>query len=143
MRLPRLPLLPILLATILSIFLISSVHAIEHESGHLHHGRPLGKIIPINGIPTYITGAPRSSNIILFLTDIFGLPLTNTKLLADEFGAADNLVLVPDLFDGDPVPFPSPEGFDLAVWREKHDDAAVENIIEKILAGIKQDFGAC
>lgn len=43
-----------------------------------------------------------TSNAILYLTDIFGVTLLNSQLLADSLALAGYLVVEPDLFDGDP-----------------------------------------
>jgi len=41
---------------------------------------------------------------VIFLSDIFGVDLVNTKLVADEWAGQGYKVLLPDLFDNDPVP---------------------------------------
>lgn len=83
-----------------------------HDSGHLHLGNPTGHITKIANIPTYVTGSAKSKNTILYLTDVFGYKFPNNQLLADEFAAAGNLVIMPDYLQGDPVPFPIPADYD-------------------------------
>lgn len=39
----------------------------------------------------------------IFLPDIFGVDLVNTKLLADEWAGTGWKVLLPDVFEGDAV----------------------------------------
>jgi dienelactone hydrolase len=39
---------------------------------------------------------------VLYLTDIFGIPLLQNRLLADSFGRAGYFVVAPDLFNGTP-----------------------------------------
>ncbi|KAL0960846.1 hypothetical protein HGRIS_005863 [Hohenbuehelia grisea] len=75
------------------------------KRGTILEGDPKGVISDING--AYFTPAPgeaTTKRAIIFLTDAFGLPLVNSKLLADMFAerlACD--VWVPDLFDGVPI----------------------------------------
>lgn len=58
-------------------------------SGHLHEGTPEGSQQTLHGLPTYVvepkSGAEvKTGTTVVFLTDIFGFELTNTRLLADE-----------------------------------------------------------
>ena len=106
-------------------------------SGYLHHGTSLGHLTTIANISTYITGSARSRNTILYLTDIFGHNLTNAHLLADKLASAGNLVVVPDLFNGDPIPFPLTADFDFPPWIAKHNDASVEGILGAFRAALK------
>lgn len=46
-------------------------------------------------------GKKKTDIAILYLSDIFGLPLVNNKLLADSLANAGYFVVEPDLFDGD------------------------------------------
>jgi dienelactone hydrolase len=41
--------------------------------------------------------------VVIFLPDIFGVDLVNTKLLADEWAGTGWKVLLPDVFEGDAV----------------------------------------
>lgn len=41
---------------------------------------------------------------VIFLHDIFGPDLVNTKIVADEWAGQGFKVLLPDFFDNDPVP---------------------------------------
>lgn len=59
-------------------------------SGHLHEGTPEGSQQTLHGLPTYViepkNGAgAKTGTTVVFLTDIFGFKLTNTRLLADEY----------------------------------------------------------
>ncbi|KAJ7675863.1 Alpha/Beta hydrolase protein [Mycena polygramma] len=72
--------------------------------GSVLEGEPTGVISEIEGA-YFASGGPDASNkrAIILLTDIFGLPLNNSKLLADNF--AKHLkcdVWIPDLFAGKP-----------------------------------------
>ncbi|KAG6333003.1 hypothetical protein ID866_6094, partial [Astraeus odoratus] len=72
--------------------------------GSILSSTPTGTIIKVAGIDTYFAPAPpselgRSSSSVVVLSDAFGLPLVNTKLIADQL--AKNLacdVWAPDLF---------------------------------------------
>ncbi|KAI0070920.1 dienelactone hydrolase endo-1-3,1,4-beta-D-glucanase [Panus rudis PR-1116 ss-1] len=67
--------------------------------GYVIQGEPQGSMV--NG--AYLKEGPNKSRAVVLLTDIFGLPLVNCKLIADEI--SKNLecdVWVPDLFNGAP-----------------------------------------
>jgi len=68
-------------------------------------GEPTGSIIPeFNG--AYLAKGPEgyTKRAVVYLTDIFGLPLKNSKLMADELAQKLSCdVWVPDLFDGKPI----------------------------------------
>jgi len=75
--------------------------------GSVASGSPVGTITKILGVDVYVTsGADKSSSrAVLFLTDAFGIPFVNSRLLADYYAREANLtVYIPDLFDGEPVP---------------------------------------
>lgn len=44
------------------------------------------------------------NTVVIFISDIFGVDLVNTKLLADEWAGAGWKVLLPDFLEGDAVP---------------------------------------
>lgn len=71
------------------------------KKGSILPGEPTGRMV--NG--AYFAAGPseNDSRAIILLTDIFGLALVNSKLLADHFSkclSAD--VWIPDMFDGEP-----------------------------------------
>jgi hypothetical protein len=57
-------------------------------SGHLHEGTLEGSQQTLHGLPTYVAeakgDAKKAGTTVVFLTDIFGFELKNTRLLADE-----------------------------------------------------------
>lgn len=65
-------------------------------------GEPTGSIVPeFNG--AYLAKGPEgyTKRAIVYLTDIFGLPLKNSKIMADELAKRLSCdVWIPDLFDG-------------------------------------------
>ncbi|KAK1222384.1 hypothetical protein PQX77_014780 [Marasmius sp. AFHP31] len=86
-------------------------------------GEPRGKIIEVAGVNTYVSlpcgeQKPKDEAIVL-LTDVFGLPLVNNKLIADDFAAKGYAVFVPDYLNGDPAPADDPN-FNLTEWLARH-----------------------
>lgn len=89
----------------------------------------LGTLSPIKA---YVTLPDHSGEmkdwtggVVLLLTDVFGLPLHNSKLYADLMCAETGMpVIVPDLFNGDPMPIDRiivPDSVQLKplpVWRQ-------------------------
>ena len=73
-------------------------------SGHVLPGQPVGSTNPSDGSYLALRNpavAPLNKTAIVLLTDVFGLGLRNSKLLADQFASRLGYdVYVPDLFDG-------------------------------------------
>lgn len=86
-------------------------------------------------VSMYITGDPKSTSAVLYLTDVFGIQLAENRLLADSFGRAGFLVVAPDLFNATPAPadLTSP-GFDTGAFLAKHGPDATDPLIA---AGIR------
>ncbi|KAK9453688.1 dienelactone hydrolase [Dipodascopsis uninucleata] len=111
--------------------------------GVKHEGPVSGEIIDYHGISTYVSGDKTSKKIILLIADIFGATLSNTQLIADDFAAKGYYVIVPDLFNGDPVPwmpFEELGKFDLPSWLGKHGFDVTGPLIEKVYDHIVEDF---
>ena len=74
----------------------------------IHEGTPLGNFETVHGLRTYVSNPKDTSSgkvdTVVFLHDIFGPDLVNTKIVADEWAGQGYKVLMPDLFDNDPVP---------------------------------------
>ena len=73
--------------------------------GSILPGTPTGSVVKVHGLDAYFVPAPPSESprsvAVVVLPDGFGLPLVNTKLIADEL--AKELVCdvwVPDMFNG-------------------------------------------
>lgn len=74
----------IVLKVCLQIFLWSLLTSI----GVTHEGEAVGKYEEINGVKTYValpSGEYDKTKAILFLSDIYGHQLINSRLLADDF----------------------------------------------------------
>ncbi|KAF4951853.1 hypothetical protein FSARC_12803 [Fusarium sarcochroum] len=94
--------------------------------GVRHEGQPTGKSIKIgNNIDAYIATAPENKahkgTGIIYIPDIFGIWI-NSQLMADQFAANGYTTIIPDLFNGDVLPSPMPEGFDVMGWINKGGD---------------------
>ncbi|KAK0729606.1 dienelactone hydrolase [Lasiosphaeris hirsuta] len=83
-------------------------------TGHEHGGTPTGTLnrLPGTNVSAYLAvpppdAPPHPKTAILFLPDILGL-WQNNKLLADGFAAAGYLVLLPDIYNGDPFKLHKP-----------------------------------
>ncbi|ORY06766.1 dienelactone hydrolase [Clohesyomyces aquaticus] len=112
-----------------------------------HDGTPAGTFKNVSGIQVYHTYPPKgkhnASTAILYVTDIFGVPLAQNKLLADSLARAGHTVLVPDLFHGDAVPANALEGpgFDFPAWIAKHPVSESDSVIAKTLAYMRGELG--
>ncbi|PVH94036.1 alpha/beta-hydrolase [Periconia macrospinosa] len=109
-------------------------------------GEPVGQIKNINGTQIYHSfppsGGSNSTTAILYLTDIFGIPNPQAKLLADSLAAADYTVIMPDLFKNDSVPLDAIEsGLNLTEWLTRHGATEVDPIIEDSITYIRNTLG--
>lgn len=120
-------------------------------SGVRHEGTPAGKYETIGGIKTYVatpTVDYPKDKAILFLTDVFGHELENSRLLADDFAKNGFQVFLPDLFNGDPIPVEAMEkgSFDLSTWFPRHGSEQTRARIDPVVAALKErgvtKFGA-
>ncbi|KAF2028706.1 alpha/beta-hydrolase [Setomelanomma holmii] len=96
-------------------------------SGVLHEGTPMGEI-------TNITD--KMKHAIVLLTDVYGHTFRNSQLLADHFALNGYLTIIPDMFNGNEVPFPVPAGWSLKEYmnttmpRVKEVDPIVSGTVE-------------
>lgn len=115
--------------------------------GFIHEGVPQGKVEAIAGIPTYIAIPEEEvypkDTVVLFLSDVFGIELVNNKLLADDFARNGWKVVIPDLYNGDPIPkdaFNPGENFDIMKWFQSgHTPAEIRPTIDKVIAALKEE----
>ncbi|KAL6706836.1 hypothetical protein ACN47E_004979 [Coniothyrium glycines] len=107
-------------------------------------GVPVGQLRNISGIEIYHSyppGTNASSKAILFVTDIFGVPLLENKLLADSLAANDYLVIMPDLFAGDAISVEEQEaGLNLTEWRALHPTPEIDRIINTTISYMRDEL---
>jgi len=86
--------------------------------GVKHEGESKGQLKSIGDVETYFAYPESKSpeHGILILTDVIGHGFINAQLIADQFAANGYLVLMPDLFGGDPISLNRPGDFDLMNW---------------------------
>ncbi|KAI0535425.1 Alpha/Beta hydrolase protein [Xylaria digitata] len=128
---------------------------------------PQGEIRQLGGIDVYLT-KPDSypsnpSKLLLLLTGGTGLKSTNNQIQADKFASEGYVVVMPDLFDGDPAPnsaaVPESEtlvtsfletfklkaaetakSFLLDMWMARHTEEKVMPILEKVIHACEGEF---
>lgn len=67
-------------------------------------GKPSGSEIEIGGVPSYVSTPQSGKGTILLATDIFGLGISNAKIVADVLAQESGFtVVVPDYFEGEPM----------------------------------------
>ncbi|KAJ0419037.1 dienelactone hydrolase [Aspergillus carlsbadensis] len=118
--------------------------------GVKHEGDATGKFLTIDDFEAYIKipdGEPVKNGIIL-LTDILGHRFKNAQLIADQFAANGYLVLIPDLFYGDPVSLGGSSGLDLQKWLAgeyhknniAHTPSVIDPILEKCITELRTKY---
>jgi len=113
-------------------------------SGVRLEGTPEGKIEQIGGIECYVATPTidyPKDKVLLFLTDVFGIPLENNRLLADDFARNGFKTIVPDILAGDPIPadaLDAGSSFDFGKWVSKHLANTYRPIIDKVVAALKE-----
>ncbi|KAK4195645.1 Alpha/Beta hydrolase protein [Triangularia verruculosa] len=136
-------------------------------------GAPKGELTTLGGIDVYITKPPSypstPARLLLLLTGGTGLKSTNNQLQADLFSAEGNYVVVmPDLFSGDPAPnskvqeddpdiqagsegggfigmfklkaVETAKSFMIDMWLARHTEDKILPIIHKVLDAAKEEF---
>ncbi|KAF2163250.1 hypothetical protein M409DRAFT_57547 [Zasmidium cellare ATCC 36951] len=117
--------------------------------GVKHEGTPTGELKNIGDVSTYFAypESKDTSTAILILTDVIGHKFENAQLIADQFAANGYYVVMPDLFEGDPIPLNRPADFDIMKWlttsgpSKGHTKETVDPIVEKIIKDMKQNQG--
>ncbi|KAF9880530.1 dienelactone hydrolase [Colletotrichum karsti] len=118
--------------------------------GVKHEGTPQGKKISVAGkYEGYLAEAPadkaHKNTGILFVADVFGI-WNNSQLVADQFAANGYTTLIVDLFHGDQLSLPMPEGFDIMKWfaegsdgKHPHGKESVDPIIVDSINYLKKE----
>ena len=114
---------------------------------NLTAGEPSGTMQNLtSSIEAYVASPQRRkkpTSAVIYLSDIFGLPLVNNKLLADAIAAAGFLVVFPDLFAGDAVPVDAmgSPSWNMTAWRERHPVSAIDEIVTATIEAVNSQFG--
>ncbi|KAJ3535623.1 hypothetical protein NM208_g7058 [Fusarium decemcellulare] len=113
--------------------LASAAYISEFKSSDIiqHVGEPVGTEKVHDGVTMYITPASQAKDpkmAVLYLTDAFGLPLLENRLLADSFARAGFTTVMPDIFRGDPAPHDIT--FDADEFLAKHTTNVTDPVIE-------------
>ena len=72
---------------------------------------------------------------------MIGNRFINAQLIADQFAANGFFVVMPDIFNGDPLPLNRPGTFDMAAWRKNHGVETVEPILQAAIKEMKETYG--
>ncbi|KAJ7133258.1 alpha/beta-hydrolase [Mycena epipterygia] len=112
----------------------------------VHEGTPQGEMTEIGGVSCYVATPSvdyPKDKVVLFLTDACGMVLQNNHLLADDFARNGFKTIMPDLFNGDPVPKaalePGAAPFDWPNWLPKHGAAQTRPLIDAVITALKAD----
>ncbi|TBU40752.1 dienelactone hydrolase endo-1,3,1,4-beta-D-glucanase [Dichomitus squalens] len=112
--------------------------------GVRHEGTPEGKFETIAGVECYTatpTGDYPKDKVVLFFTDVFGIPLVNNKLLVDDFARNGYRTIMPDLFQGDALPEDalSRTDFDRAGWMSRHGPESWEPVVDRVVQALQAE----
>ncbi|KPM41449.1 hypothetical protein AK830_g5149 [Neonectria ditissima] len=124
-----------------SIFAVATAYD-QLDSGIIkHEGEAIGKEIEYDGVTLYISKPKqriKRDTAVLYLTDVFGIPLLQNKLLADSFSRAGFVTITPDILNGDPAPHDI--DFDAAEYLSRHTPENTDPIIEKTIDYIHNEL---
>ncbi|KAI1793472.1 dienelactone hydrolase endo-1,3,1,4-beta-D-glucanase [Ganoderma leucocontextum] len=118
---------------------MSGGHCDNCFQGVRHEGTPEGKIETIAGIECYVatpSGDYPKEKVILFLTDVFGIPLINNKLLVDDFARNGYRTIMPDILEGDARSLDPPKDFDRNAWLAKHGADSWGPIVDAVVQAL-------
>ncbi|TQN71648.1 Hydrolase tropI, partial [Colletotrichum shisoi] len=128
-----------------ALFLGASSEYIADLSILAFTGKPVGKVVPIDGLDLYVSmprnqsgktnGATARTRFgVLLLTDVFGIQSTENKLLVDSFARAGYVAVAPDLFDKKPKSEEPMAGFNATEFLKAHGPAVTDPKVEKAIA---------
>lgn len=108
-------------------------------------GEPAGEIRNIGGFPTYLSypsNTTKATKAILYISDIFGIPRPENRLLADSLAANGYLVVMPDIYYNDSIPVDTDEStLDLSSWLPNHPPEGVDAVINSTLSYMRGELG--
>ncbi|OCT46401.1 Protein AIM2 [Cladophialophora carrionii] len=118
--------------------------------GVKHEGTPTGEFSQLGDFEIY-TKYPEDKSTeygILIITDVIGHRFNNAQLIADQFAANGYFVMMPDLFDKDPIPLNRPGDFDIMKWlngeyhpsKKAHLPPVVDPIIDACLIEMRTKY---
>lgn len=91
-------------------------------------------------MPNCTTGANDTG--LLYLTDVFGIQLPESRLLADSFARQGFITVAPDLFQGKPAPSDlNDPSFNSTAFLAAHDAAATDAIIAGAIGYMRGQLG--
>ncbi|KIY60974.1 alpha beta-hydrolase [Cylindrobasidium torrendii FP15055 ss-10] len=109
----------------------------------IHEGTPTGSHTKIHGVDCYVaepSGDYPKDKVLLFLTDAFGIQLSNNLLLVDAFANNGYKTVLMDYFQGDmPTTNYATTNFDINAWKDRHGQEATRPIIDKVIQGLKAE----
>lgn len=62
--------------------------------------------------------------------------------LADSIAKAGYFVVMPDLFNGDPIPVVTDPSFNMTAWRARHTTDVVDAIVNTTINSMRIELGA-
>ncbi|KAG4411864.1 hypothetical protein IFR04_015004 [Cadophora malorum] len=120
--------------------------------GVKHEGHPRGRIEYLGETEVYVTEPSTSAangHGIVYLTDIVGHKFINAQLLADQYAENGYVVIMPDLFHGDPVPLNSDMAtFSVPTWvsgvygerKVPHTPPSIDPIVKASIAELREKY---
>ncbi|KAF1848324.1 esterase/lipase [Cucurbitaria berberidis CBS 394.84] len=105
--------------------------------GVKHDGTPKGQLKKIgdkNG---------STQNAVLIMTDVIGMDFPNVQLIADQFATNGYFTVIPDVFNGNECPFPTPESFDLQEYFKTKIPGVpqVDPMYESVIKHLREELG--
>ncbi|KAF7966698.1 hypothetical protein HWV62_37322 [Athelia sp. TMB] len=114
--------------------------------GVRHEGTPTGTIETVAGVQCYVAtpqGPYAREKAVLLLTDVFGMQLENSQLLADDFARNGFKTIVPDYFSGDACHKDALSGgapwFDVRAWFARHPLGSYRAPIDSVIAQLRAE----
>jgi dienelactone hydrolase len=112
-------------------------------AGTEYKGTPQGVLETIGGVQCYVTTPTvdyDKTKVLLLFTDMFGITLSNNKLLVDDFAKRGYKTVAPDFLNGDSVPpyAMNNPAFSVKEWVQKHLPDVTRPPIDNVIAALKE-----